>query len=230
MKASFFSSRFSQIAALLLLLGLGLGIRLYDLTDLPLDFHPTRQVLAALKARGMYLQAAGGVPDWQRKMAIQEWKTKSEIEPEVLERLVATTYRFSGEHVWVARIYSSLFWLVGAGFLFLLVRQLVSADGAVGAAAYYLFFPYAVIASRSFQPDPLMVMLLLAFWWAFLQWTRKQSWLWAIAAGLIGGVAIYAKFVAAFFVVGGALGLLLGTFALRDAIRKIQLWAIVVLG
>src|SRR5512138_3992907 len=120
---------------------LGLGIRLYDLTDLPLDFHPTRQLLAALKARGMYLQQAGGVPDWQRQMAIQQWKTKSEIEPEVFEHLAAATYRLTGEQLWVPRVYSSLFWLAGAAFLFLLVRQLVSTDGAVIAAAYYLFFP-----------------------------------------------------------------------------------------
>ncbi|MGE5072887.1 MAG: ArnT family glycosyltransferase, partial [Anaerolineae bacterium] len=231
MNRSFFArSRLSLGLTLVILFSLGLAIRLYDLTDLPLDFHPTRQVLAAIKARGMYLQAVGGVPDWQRKMAIQEWKTKSEIEPEVLERLVAATYRFTGEQVWVARIYSSLFWLIGGIFLFLLVRQLVSADGAVAATAYYLFFPYAVIASRSFQPDPLMVMLILAFWWAFLQWTRRSSWPWAIAAGLVGGLAIYVKFVSAFFVAGGALGLLLGAYPLREVFRKVQLWAIAALG
>ncbi len=218
------------VVTLIVLLGLGLGLRLYDLTNPPLDFHPTRQILAALKARGMYLQTVGGVPDWQRKMAIQQWKTKSEVEPEVFERLVAFTWRFTGEKLWVPRVYSSLFWIVGAVFLFLLVRGLLSVDGAIAATAYYLFFPYAVVASRSFQPDPLMVMLLIAFWWAFVRWTRAQSWGWAVAAGLIGGFAIYIKFVSAFFVVGGALGMLLGVFPLRDALRKVQLWAIAALG
>ena len=228
---SFFArSRLSLILTLLVLFGLGLTIRLYDLTDLPLDFHPTRQLLGALKARGMYLQQAGGVPEWQRKMAIQQWRTKSEIEPEVFEHLVASTYRFTGEQLWVARAYSSLFWLIGGVFLFLLAGTLVSVDGAVAATAYYLFLPYAVIASRSFQPDPLMVMLILCFWWAFLQWTRKGSWGWAIAAGLVGGFAIYIKFVSAFFVIGGALGLLLGSFPWRDALRKPQLWVIGALG
>ncbi len=228
---SFFArSRLTLAATLVVLFGLGLGLRLYDLTNLPLDFHPTRQVLSALKARGMYLQAATGVPDWQKKMAIQQWKTKSEIEPEVFEHLVAFTWRFTGEQLWVPRVYSSLFWLLGGAFLFLLVRELTSVDGAVAATAYFLFFPYAVVASRSFQPDPLMVMLLIAFWWAFMRWTKAQSWGWAAAAGLIGGFAIYIKFVSAFFVVGGALGLLLGSFSLRDALRKVQLWAIAALG
>ena len=228
---SFFAhSRLTLAITLLFLFGLGFGIRLYDLSDLPLDFHPTRQLLSALKARGMYLQTQGGVPDWQRKMAIQQWRTKAEVEPEVFEHLVAFTYRFTGEQLWVARVYSSLFWLIGGGFLFLLVRELFSVDGAVLSTAYYIFFPYAVAASRSFQPDPLMVMLILCFWWAFMQWGRKEAWSWAVLAGAAGGLAIYIKFVSVFFVVGGALGLVLGLFRVRDAVRKPQVWVMAVLG
>ncbi len=63
---------------------LGLAIRLYDLTDLPLDFHPTRQLLSELKARGMYYQGSSALPDWQRRMAVQQWKSKAEVEPEVV--------------------------------------------------------------------------------------------------------------------------------------------------
>ena len=228
---SFFArSRLTLVLTLFVLFGIGLGIRLFDLTNLPLDFHPTRQLLGALKARGMYLQTSGGVPDWQRKMAIQQWKTKSEIEPEVFERLVAITYRFAGEQLWVARVYSSVFWLIGGAFLFLLVSELLSVDAAVVALAYFLFFPYAIVASRSFQPDPLMVMLILFFWWAFARWTSRRSWAWTIVAGLVGGLAIYIKFVSAFFVIGGALGLLFGTFAVREAFRKVQLWVLALLG
>ena len=79
MKVPFFSSRFSQIAALILLLGLGFAIRLYDLTDLPLDFHPTRQLLSALKTRGMYYQTLPDAPADQRDFAIQQWKALGQI-------------------------------------------------------------------------------------------------------------------------------------------------------
>ncbi|HEX2696690.1 MAG TPA: glycosyltransferase family 39 protein, partial [Anaerolineales bacterium] len=153
---SFFAhSRLTLILTLVIVFGLGLGIRLFDLTDLPLDFHPGRQLMAALKARGMFYQTAPNIRDWQKTMAIQQWKTRAEVEPDVLQQLVAFTYRFTGVELWVARVYSSLFWVVGGIFLFLLVRELLSTDGAVIATAYYLFFPYAVTASRSFQPDPL---------------------------------------------------------------------------
>ena len=252
MKVSFFSSRFSQIAALVLLLGLGLAIRLYDLTDLPLDFHPTRQLLSALKARGMYYQTLTDAPADQRDFAIQQWKVRAAIEPEIVERMVAFTYQFTGEQLWVARVYSSVFWVIGAFFLFLLARQLTSADGALVTIAFYLFAPYAVNASRSFQPDPLMVMLIIIFWWAVYKWSltpsfghpspsgsptgvlRKgagvRAWTFAILAGLFGGFAIYVKFVAAFFIIGGGLGAVLSRGSVLETVRKPQVYVMTVLG
>ena len=216
---------------LVLLFGLGFGIRLYQLTNLPFDFQPTRQLLSMLKARGMYYATnPAGVPDWQRQMAIQQWKTRADVEPSIVENIVAFTYRFTGEYFWIARIYSSLFWIIGGIFLFLLVRDLISTDGAVIAAAYYLFFPYAVIASRSFQPDPFMVMSIISFWWAFHRWTKRPSWLWTVIAGLLGGFAILIKFSAAFFVLGAALGLGLGNFPVRDLVRRLQVWIMALLG
>jgi hypothetical protein len=231
MKVSFFSSRFSQIASLILLLGLGLGIRLYDLTDLPLDFHPTRQLLSALKARGMYYQTLTDVPEYQRDFAIQQWKFRAAIEPEVIERITAFTYQFTGEQLWIARVYSSLFWVVGAFFLFLLARRFTSIDGALVAIAFYLFAPYAVTASRSFQPDPLMVALIIVFWWAVSKWADKSdSYKWAVLTGLFGGLAIYVKFVAVFFVIAGGLGAALRRDSLRDVVRKPQVYVMALLG
>ena len=51
---SLFSTRAARTAALLVLFVAALTIRLYDLTDPPLDFHPTRQLLSAIKARAIY--------------------------------------------------------------------------------------------------------------------------------------------------------------------------------
>ena len=247
-----FHSRIVRAVTLILLFGLALSIRLYDLTDLPLDFHPTRQLLSAIKARALYYRThPEGISARQVEAGIALAKLKAGVEPVVFERLVAYTYRFTGEQVWVARIYSSLFWLIGGVFLFLLVRDLVSFDGAVFSTAYYLFFPYVVIASRSFQPDPLMVMLLLAFWWMFARWIsftqnpsprfvsanaplsargRGVGLMEALLAGLIGGFAIFIKFSAAFFVIGAALGLALTHFKVRELLKNGQVWAMALLG
>lgn len=229
-KSFFAPTHIKRIIVLVLLFSLGLVIRLYDITDLPLDFHPTRQLFSALKARGMYYQQLDGVPDWQRRMAIQQWKLKVTVEPEVLERLVAFTYRFTGEQLWISRVYSSLSWLVGGIFLYLLAKSLISIDGAMIAAAFYLFLPYAVTASRSFQPDPLMVMLVLLFWWSIFHWRNRPSWGWTVLAGISGGLAIFIKLTAFFFVTGGAMGALLGSYKLKDLVRNPRVWGLIALG
>src|SRR5688500_212116 len=236
---SFFASKFARSIVLVLLFAIALTIRMYDLTDLPLDFHPTRQLLSAIKARGIYYETQpDGVPTWKLETAIRQAKLKADVEPVVFERLVAFTYRFTGEQVWLARIYSSLFWLIGGIFLFMLVRELISFEGAIFSTAYYLFFPYAIIASRSFQPDALMVMLTISFWWIFARWitfTRSPSpegrgVRVALLAGLLGGLAIFIKFSAAFFVIGAALGLALSRFTLRELLRNIEVWLMVLIG
>lgn len=236
---SFFTSRALRAGVLMLMFGAALAIRLYDLTDPPLDFHPTRQLLSAIKARGLYYETQpDGISTWKLETAIRQAKLKSDVEPVVFEQLVALTYRFTGEQLWIARVYSSLFWLAGGIFLFLLIRGLISFEGALLSTAYYLFLPYAITASRSFQPDPLMVMLILGFWWTFSRWVSLASaptagrgtWIRAVAAGLTGGLAIFVKFYAAFFVIGGALGLALVRMPLRNLLRRPQLWVIVLLG
>jgi hypothetical protein len=230
---SFFNSRTAWVTALLLILILGFAIRLYDLTDLPLDFHSTRQMLSVIKARGMYYQtlSVDDVPAEQRSFAIQQWKFRASVEPEFFERVVAFTYQFTGEQTWIARIYSSTFWIIGGIFLFLLARELTSIDGALTATAFYLFLPYGIIASRSFQPDPLMVMFIIIFLWAVYQWIKNPtSYKFAILAGLFGGFAIFVKFVAAFFVIGGGLGVLLGRMSLRDGLKQPQVYVMTVLG
>ncbi len=189
---------------------LGFGIRLYDLTDPPLDFHATRQLFSALISRGMYYQADDSYPVWQQDIAVKAWQTKQVIEPRLLETLVAWTYRVIGtEVIWVARIYSIFFWMVGGLALYLLAREMTSIDGAVIALAFYLFTPFGAIASRSFQPDPLMVMAIVIAWWTFFRWVKNPSWKTALLAGLMAGFAILVKSVAVFMLLGGMAALIL---------------------
>ena len=235
---TFFSSRAARAAALLFLFVTAFTIRLYDLTDPPLDFHPTRQLLSAIKARAQYFKTRpAGYTDEQKDIGRRQARLKAQVEPEVLETLVAYTYRMTGEKLWVARIYSSLFWVIGGIFLFLFVCRLASFDAAIFSSAYYLLFPYAILASRSFQPDPLMVMLIIIFWWAFLSWldlpvgsSSIKEWGVAGVAGIIGGLAIYVKFSSAFFVIGAALGLALSRFTWRELFRNGKIWLMAILG
>ena len=226
----FFSERSWLLRAVLVLIfALGLGIRLFDLTDLPLDFSSTRQLHSAINARGMYYQYAEGVPDWQRQMAYQQWKQRATIEPPVMETLVAHTYRLFGEHLWIARIYSSLFWIIGGIALYLLARELISTEGALFAALFYLFLPYGIIASRSFQPDPLMTSLIVLGVWSLFRWHRTSQWRWVVLAGILNGLALFVKNVAVFPVAGALAGVFLGCRGFRKSLKDPQVWVILVM-
>lgn len=219
-------SRLHGLFFVLLILG-GAGFRLYDLTDPPLDFHPTRQVRSAIIARGMYYQNLPAIPEWQREFAVRQWQAQELIEPPILEMLTAATYRLAGgEYLWIGRLYAIFFWLLGGVGLYLLSRRLINADGGLIALALFLGWQYAIVASRSFQPDPLMVAVVIWALWAMVEWQRQPGWARAVAAGLLGGLAIYIKFTALFFVAGGWLGLLLASGEWRAMLRSRPLWLI----
>ena len=73
---------------------------------------------------------------------------------------------------------------------------------ALVALGYFLILPFSVQASRSFQPDPGMVMWLILSVYFFFRWSEKHgqpdAWGWTRLAGLFGGIAVLTKFVAAY--------------------------------
>ncbi|HQN04359.1 MAG TPA: glycosyltransferase family 39 protein [Anaerolineaceae bacterium] len=215
---------------LVVLFGLGALIRFYDLTDAPLDFHPTRQLHSALIARGMAALASDLYPAQQAEIAIQQWKLEGLIEPPIMERLTAFTYLALGREVlWAARIYAILFWLLGGVGLYLLVKELKGIDAAIIALIFYLFLPYSALASRAFQPDLLLVCSIIWAWWAAVKWARYSSWKWTVVAGLLSGFAIFVKSTAVFFLFGAYIGLVLFGKGIRFTIKDKRAWLLVLL-
>jgi hypothetical protein len=194
-------------AVLVLVLILGGALRLLDLDDPPLDFNPTRQLRSAIISRGIYYQAVSDADPQTQDLAISHMNAMERLEPPVFETIVAGMYRLGGgENLAVARVLASLFWLIGAVFLFDLGRRMTSPWAALVGVGIFLFLPFSVRASRSFQPDPGMVTLIILTAWALYRWQDDQSWNWAILAGFFGGTAILIKFVALFFIAGVTIG------------------------
>lgn len=219
---------FLLLAAALLLLGLGL--RFIDLTDAPFDFSPTRQLRAAIITRGIYYLNLPEATDAQRTTAVALQDAIVDYEPSIFETLVAFTWRATGvTELWVARIYSILFWGGAAAAVAAAARRLATAGGALVALAYMLFLPFAVIASRSFQPEPLMVMFLSLAIWAALAWSEEKTWKYALLAGLFGGLAALVKLFAAYMVAGLMVALVWQALGLRAAFKNRQVWAMTAL-
>jgi 4-amino-4-deoxy-L-arabinose transferase-like glycosyltransferase len=216
------------LIALFLLAG-SFALRMINLTQPPLETHPTRQLRAAIMARGIYYQTLTDVPDWMREHAISEGKKEPIIEPPIMENLMAFLYKISGgERLWLAKIISTVFWMLGGLALWRMVRDLAGSTAGLVSMAFFLFLPGAVLASRTFQPDPLMTASIIWSWWGFNRWRKSGQTGDAILAGLLCGLSILIKNVSVFFLFF-PIALVIFTRGLIKSLRDRSVWIIAVL-
>jgi len=180
------------LAALASLVVLGAALRLHGVGDSILMFHPTRQYRSAIIARALYFDSRGDLPDWVRKVSSANRGMQPAGEPPFLEWVAVQGYRWLGhENLAIPRAVSALAWVAAAVPLFLLTMRLASPAAALVGAALYLFLPYAVIASRAFQPDPLMTAcVILALWMLVRNYERRTGRSVAAAAIAIAAAAV----------------------------------------
>lgn len=218
------SPRATLIAVILIFIA-GLGVRLYQLGDPPLEFNPARQLRSMFIARGMYYETMPNAPQWQRDLAISQEHTQGLIEPPIMERLSSWGYRLVGSvDLRIPRILGIIFWSLGGLGLFFLTRSLTDSNGAVITLAFYMTLSITVMASRAFMPEPLLIASIIWAWWAMLRWIRSPSWKNAVLAGVLSGFAIFVKSTAVFFIAGAWIGLLLGGLGLKKTVTSGKVW------
>jgi len=211
--------KWALVALLLVIFAAALAVRLYDLDDLPLDFHSARQLQSMVKARGMYYETATDGNAWHKFFALEQLRVTPTQEPEIGEHLAAWTYQLVGqENTWFPRFYSVVYWLMAGLGLFLLMRRWTGLPGALVGLLFFLCAPYGIEASRAFMPDPLMVMALVWSLWALLRWSEKPGWGRAVLAGLLFGLTVYIKLTAVFYAAGAIIGFALGQYGFKKAI------------
>jgi hypothetical protein len=181
-----------------LLLG-GALVRSVRLNEPALAWQPTRQYNDALLAR-RYEQVLGGSAAGLDRAVVRA-AAPAEIEPPILESITGVGWRvFGDEPLWFPRAVSILFWSIGGWLLFLLLRRLASPVAGVAGVVIWSFLPFSVTASRSFQPDPLMVSAITGALLASLVDDDEPSRRRLVIAGLAGGFAVLVKTPAIFFV------------------------------
>jgi len=220
------------IAALVALLIAGFLVRMIDLKDAPLDFHPTRQLRGAIIARNLYLRVNPGanpeIADFATNPALFDFVGR--LEPPITEAFVVLGYLImGGETLWVSRIVTSFFWCLGGIGLYLLVKKLTSKDAGLICLGFYLFNQFGVIGSRSFQPESLMVASMIWALWFFMRWLEERSWKAALAAGLVSGFSILVKPNPVFFLSVVYLLLLITSDGFLTVLKNIQVWVIAAL-
>jgi hypothetical protein len=201
---------------LIFLFAAALAVRLYSLNQPPLDFHAMRQYHSLIIARGYYFDRLVDIPEWQRNVAEISRQRQGVLEPPINEWLVSLGYRAAGgESFWVPHLFSAIYWLVGGWFLFSLARRLIGQVEAVFATAFYLFFPFGILASRSFQPDPMMVMASLAALYTLVRAFEQPSMRSWLLAAIVSSLAVLIKFVGVFWILGSFVAIGLAVEGLR---------------
>ena len=228
-RANFKNKTFWANLVIILIFATGFGIRLYDLMDPPLDFHLIRQLRSAIIARSVYYQMEPNIPADLVKQA-SDLASLEIYEPPIFENLVGMTYVLvGGEHVWIARIYLAIFWLIGGLALWGILKRYSGTAGILVSLCFYFFLPFSIVASRSFQPDPWMVMWILVSSYALVRWSEQRSWRWALAAGLAGMMTLLIKIVAACFMAPLAILLVLSTCDWKKWWSDVQVWVMAAL-
>lgn len=223
------SNKLYTILAIILVI-LGAAIRLYDVTDEPLEAHATRQFRSAIIARTMYYETNPDVPARQIEFAKRQSSQVGLIEPSILEWLTAQSYRLAGQElIWLGRLFTIAFWLLGAFGVYQLAVETGSPMGGLLALAYYLFLPFGVRLSRTLMPDPIMISLSVLALWALVRWQKQRTNGWALAAGLLTGAAILVKTVAGIILIVPFALYILSAFPLKKALTEKALWLILVL-
>ncbi len=178
------------------------GVRLYHITEPTFEFSPTREYISAFFARSLYYENVDSVPEWKRNVVNFNVERKDVIvEFWIMERMVSFASRLmGGEYLWFSKLFSSLFWMVGGAFLYLIARKILPAGEALFSTAFYLFLPFSISASRSFMPDPLMIMMLLITLYGVLKYYEKPTIYRLLTVSVVSGLAILVKPMGVFLI------------------------------
>jgi hypothetical protein len=208
-----------NVIVLMFLFVAALGVRMYHVNDPPLNFQATREYRSLIIARADYYDHNDAIPTWQKQVADFSRQKQGVLEPPIFEKIVSYGYLLAGgEAFWIPKLLSSIFWIAGAYFLYLIALRITDAPAAIFSVAFYLFLPFSIIASRSFQPDPLMIMLLLLSVLLILRYYEHPTRSALLIAASAAAFAFLVKPVCLFVILGAFVSMGIAQKGLRRAI------------
>jgi hypothetical protein len=208
-----------------------IGIRFYHFQEPSGMLLADREYRSALIARGYCFESTNSIPEWRRKVAVINKEREGLLEPPIMELLVSWVYRIvDGEYLWIARIFSSMFWLAGGLFLFHIAKRIASLEASVLVTAYYLFVPLGIFASRSFQPDALMIMLFLCGILLICRYAEQPSMLRLVTAASVSGLTLLIRPLVLFALFGAFISLAVRRKGARNGLVDSQFLIFMIVG
>ncbi|MHC5060298.1 MAG: ArnT family glycosyltransferase [Planctomycetota bacterium] len=170
------------------------GVRMYRIGQPLLGFHPIRQFRTAILAQTYYYKNVESVPEWKKQLHTAYKSRIPLLEPPVGEIVTAGMWRIAGgEYLWLPRIISCVYWLIGGIFLYLIACRLISPGAAFFSILFYLFWPYNLFIARSIQPEAMLVMLYLCSVFLMLHYYDRPTITRLVPAAMAAGCAILIK-------------------------------------
>jgi 4-amino-4-deoxy-L-arabinose transferase-like glycosyltransferase len=170
------------------------GALLVRLDRISMPSVESRELQNVLLARQYYLGDGEGLPPWKQRVLREQHDLVRPIEPPILDVLAGFTFRrIGGERLWIPRLWSSLFWLLGGLFVYRVATRITTRVGAFFALSLYLFWPYPAFISRLYQPDAMMIALLLGAALTVIRYWEQPSQSRLVAAAIASACAIIVK-------------------------------------
>jgi len=199
------SKRQSIITLLIILIFvLAFGIRLFRINAHPLVFQPIKQYQSAQIARSYFYESQKDINEQRKKSSAIYRRSRGIREPRIMEYLASFGYKIMGaEQIWIPRVLSVVFWMIGGLLVYLLVKKIFNQTGSVFSLLLYFFLPFGINISQSFMPEALMTLFYI---WSILliyRYYQEPGNRNLIYAALVSGVAILIKLIVVFPIFGG---------------------------
>lgn len=217
--------RLSHRGEVLALLVLALGVRLIGLNRPYISAHWIKQLQVAPIAFNFYQH--GYNIWWPETDYSADRPGYIEIEFQLAAWLTALLYNVFGVHEAVGRLVAICFSMVGAGLMFLLMRDLLGYRAATYGLLFYAFSPSSIYFGRVLMSEPAMLCLSIAAVYFFHRFTQMPRPLFYSAALVAAALAFLVKLPAVHLAVP------LAYLAMRcwgwTALRRPAFWAFAVL-
>ncbi|MEX2027872.1 MAG: glycosyltransferase family 39 protein [Candidatus Curtissbacteria bacterium] len=217
-----------ELFALIAILALAFGLRLYKISRPVADWHSWRQADTAAVARNFVKEGFNPfIPKYDDMSAqtngLDNPNRYRFVEFPVYNSLIAGVWYFTGTQTVYARLVTVFITLGSTVLLYFLVRRFSGKTVALLAAFFFATIPYNVFYSSAILPGPLMVFGILALYLSFMKWLEAQSnWFWGITSILFANIAILTWPIALFFMLP-IIYLAFEKYGLK-ALRKPHLW------
>jgi hypothetical protein len=205
------------------LLALAMGVRLVGLEPEP----PCPTLTgASLAARSIYFRlASSATPEWRKAIVDDYMAQATRPAPLVVESIAACAFVAAGrESVWLSRVLSIVYWVVGGAFVMVVGRRLTTPSGGLLAGAVFLFLPWGIVQSRSFQPSPFAVMCLAGSLLAILRFDERPSGRRLLVAALGTALAVFVRLMTGLFLGFVFLALWARRHGIVNGLRRREVW------